>query len=202
MAICLTLKSCCSAQPTLLPKAGPSVPRPLPPPSSPLGKEVAKLPRQVPFSSWTNTCSSWFSPYMKWVVSILSSSSKQFYLFQLGKVHEVGHSVPIICSGLVVKCKISLWVWSTQWHFSNYELWTQGSGRISFTGSRSNTDSLVKSYPGLPPLTLNLSPILLFPWSSVVGLHFPLPLYSHHLSPFPIVLHFSVFLFPLTTRSS
>lgn len=84
---------------------------PLPHPVLPPGKEVAEIYGSAPFSLEANTWSSWFTPYIKWFVSVLSSWSKMFYLSQLGKL-----AVPLPSSAVatVVRGKISQWVWSTK----------------------------------------------------------------------------------------
>lgn len=83
---------------------------PLPPP----GKEVAGICGPAPFSFGANTWSSWFTPYITWFVSILSSWSKMFYLSQLGKFMKLAIPLPSSAVATVVKCKISQWVWSTK----------------------------------------------------------------------------------------
>lgn len=123
-------------------------------------------------------------------------------LVPAGKIHRVGHSLSIICCGPVVKCKISLL--GAVYTMAFLKLWVMDSRVWKNLFHRVTLEHwlfLVKNWPSLLPLTLILSPIFLFPRSSVMSCLSSFPLRSYHVS-FPHLLYFLVFLILLTPNSS
>lgn len=174
--------------PTLLPKAEASVPHPLPGPSSPLGRTHC----WTPFSFWTNMSFSWFTPYMKWCVSILSSSSKKLYLFQLGKSMKRAILFPLSAVAGLLSVKYLSGCGPPSGISQTVGYGLQGLEEFLSQGRvLTHRLFLVKSCPSLSPRTRNPALIFLFLCTAFFCLLSPLCCISG-----------PCFCFPVTTRSS